>query len=153
MIYTELTKKALRLAFDAHRDQVDKTGLPYVFHPFHLAEQMEDEITVACALLHDVVEDTDYTFEALASMGFPEEVLEPLRLLTHNPVVPYMDYVRGISAHPVARAVKLADLRHNSDLSRMEPSQIDDWALMRQKKYLAAIELLTEEKEKSHHEQ
>ena len=153
MIYTDLTKKAMRLAFDAHRDQVDKTGMPYVFHPFHLAEQMEDEITATCALLHDVVEDTDYSFEDLQSMGFPEKVLEPLRLLTHDPAVPYMDYVRKISAHPVAREVKLADLRHNSDLSRMDPTQIDDWALMRQKKYLEAIELLIKEKEKAEHEQ
>ena len=61
MIYTPLTKKALRLCFDGHRDQVDKTGLPYVFHPFHLAEQMKDEYTTAVALLHDIVEDTDMT--------------------------------------------------------------------------------------------
>ena len=59
MIYTELTKKALALCFEAHKEQKDKTGLPYVFHPFHLAEQMDDEISTRGALLHDVVEDTD----------------------------------------------------------------------------------------------
>ena len=62
MLYTSLTKKALTLCFEAHKDQVDKTGLPYVFHPFHLAEQMDDELSTVCALLHDVVEDTDITF-------------------------------------------------------------------------------------------
>ncbi len=70
MIYTELTKKALRLCFEAHKDQLDKSGLPYVFHPFHLAEQMDAEETVCVALLHDVVEDTDYTLEDLIAMGF-----------------------------------------------------------------------------------
>ena len=65
MIYTEQTKKALRLCFAAHRDQSDKAGLPYVFHPFHLAEQMCDEHTVTVALLHDVVEDSDYRIEDL----------------------------------------------------------------------------------------
>ena len=81
MIYTKLTKAALRLCFEAHRDQVDKTGMPYVFHPFHLAEQMTDEITTAAALLHDVVEDTDYTLDDLTAMGFPKEVTDALAFL------------------------------------------------------------------------
>ena len=111
MIYTPLTKKALRLCFDAHREQVDKTGLPYVFHPFHLAEQMKDEYTTVCALLHDVVEDTDYTLDDLRSMGFPDAVVDALALLTHDPAVPYMDYVKVIATDPIARKVKMADLR------------------------------------------
>lgn len=65
MIYTPKTKKALKLCFDAHKDQVDKSGIPYVFHPFHLAEQMETEETTIVALLHDVIEDTSYTLEYL----------------------------------------------------------------------------------------
>ena len=81
MIYTPLTKKALRICFDCHKDQVDKTGLPYVFHPFHLAEQMTDEISTICALLHDVVEDTELTFDDLEKKGFPAEVTDVLRLL------------------------------------------------------------------------
>ena len=84
MIYTPMTKKALKLCFEAHRDQVDKTGMPYVFHPFHLAEQMDDEISTVCALLHDVVEDSEISFEELKEMGFPSEVIEVLRLLSHK---------------------------------------------------------------------
>ena len=141
MIYTDLTKKALKLCFLAHRDQVDKTGQPYVFHPFHLAEQMTDELSTVCALLHDVVEDTDYTFEDLAAMGFPEAVIEVLRLLTHEESVPYMDYIKELSKNPTARLVKLADLRHNSDLTRLD--EIDGYALRRNEKYLNAIEFLT----------
>lgn len=143
MIYTSLTKKALALCFKAHKEQTDKTGLPYVFHPFHLAEQMTDEISTVCALLHDVVEDTDITLCELSSMGFPEEVIAVLRLLTHDPAVPYMDYIKALSHHPVARAVKLADLAHNSDLSRMDV--VDEYALARTEKYKKAIALLTEQ--------
>ena len=142
MIYTPLTKKALRLCFDSHREQVDKTGMPYVFHPFHLAEQMTDELSTVCALLHDVVEDTALTLEDLTSMGFPREVTEVLALLTHDEAVPYMDYVREIAKHPVAKAVKIADLTHNSDLSRMDACEIDERALLRNEKYKAALALL-----------
>lgn len=142
MLYTPATKKALKLCFAAHKDQLDKSGLPYVFHPFHLAEQMDTEETTVAALLHDVVEDTDYTLADLAAMGFAPEVIEALALLTHGEDVEYMDYVRAIKPNPIARAVKLADLRHNSDLTRME--QVDDWAMKRQQKYLKAIELLEE---------
>ena len=61
MIYTPLTNRAMQIAYEAHHGQVDKCGMPYIFHPFHLAEQMEDEVTTVVALLHDVMEDTDYT--------------------------------------------------------------------------------------------
>ena len=140
MIYTPLTKKALKLCFEAHKNQVDKTGLPYVFHPFHLAEQMNDEITTVCALLHDVIEDTDYTFSDLENMGFPNEVIETLKLLTHEDNVPYMDYVINLSKNPNAKAVKIADLMHNSDTSRLD--EVDEWALKREEKYKKALEYL-----------
>ena len=142
MIYTALTKKALRLCFDAHKEQVDKTGIPYVFHPFHLAEQMTDEVSTVCSLLHDVVEDTDYTLEDLSKMGYPSEVIDVLRLLTHDPEVPYFDYVKAISVNHIAKQVKLADLAHNSDLSRMDESEIDARAIARTEKYKKAIDIL-----------
>ena len=140
MLYTDLTKKAMRLCFAAHAGQLDKGGVPYVFHPFHVAEQMEDELSTVVALLHDVVEDTDYTMEDLAQMGFPERALSALKLLTHDKRVPYLDYVAAIRHDPIARAVKLADLRHNSDLSRL--SNPDASALARVEKYRRAIALL-----------
>lgn len=140
MIYTELTKKALKLSFTAHKDQVDKSGIPYVYHPYHLAEQMETEETIVVALLHDVVEDTDYTFNDLQKMGFPDSVIEALRLMTHDPKIPYLDYVKKMKANPVASAVKLADLKHNSDLSRL--NRIDETALARVQKYEKAIQIL-----------
>ncbi len=140
MIYTEQTKKALKLCFEAHKKQVDKSGMPYVFHPFHLAEQMTDEETTIVALLHDVVEDTDYTLEDLKGMGFSPNVIDAIALMTHADGVDYMDYVSKIKENPIARAVKLADLKHNSDLSRLDV--IDEKALTRREKYLKALELL-----------
>ena len=120
MIYTELTKKALKLCFEAHKDQVDKTGIPDVFHPFHLAEQMNSEDEVCVALLHDTVEDTDITFEDLINEGFNDNIINALKLLTHNDDTPYMDYIYKIKGNPLARKVKLADLYHNSDLTRLD---------------------------------
>lgn len=140
MIYTDATKKALRLCFDAHKEQEDKSGLPYVFHPFHLAEQMQDEVTTIVALLHDVVEDTDYTLEDLKKEGFGDAVIDALALLTHDDDTPYMDYVARIKKNPIAKAVKLADLAHNSDLSRMDT--VDEKVMERNRNYQEAIALL-----------
>ena len=140
MIYTKLTCAAMRLCFDKHKNQVDKSGIPYVFHPFHVAESMEDEETTVTALLHDVVEDTDTTFEELTALGFPRRVVEALKLLTHEPGIPYFEYVEKIKENPIARAVKMADLAHNSDLSRLETVTRRD--LERIEKYKKAMEML-----------
>ena len=144
MIYTELTNKALRLAYHAHQGQVDQSGLPYIFHPLHLAEQMDDEISCCCAILHDVVEDTAITMEELAR-EFPPEVIRVLKLLTHAEDVAYEDYVRAIKEDPIAVKVKLADIAHNSDQTRfagidMDQGKLDYWAA----KYRRAKEVLLE---------
>ena len=140
MIYTDKTKKAMKLCFEAHKDQVDKSGMPYVFHPFHVAEQMKDEVTTVVALLHDVVEDTDYTLDDIAAMGFGQDVVDALALMTHDKNVPYLDYVAKLRNNPVARAVKLADLAHNSDPTRLDA--IDEKAKKRFDKYKKAIAIL-----------
>ena len=118
MVYTPLTIKAMKLAYAAHHGQTDKSGVPYIFHPYHVAEQMTDEFTACAALLHDVVEDTGLTFKELEDQ-FPKEVLDALRLLTHEKGVDYFEYVRAIKENPIAKAVKLADIAHNSDETRL----------------------------------
>lgn len=150
MIYTPLTNRAMRIAYDAHAGQVDKCGAPYVFHPYHLAEQMDDEATTCVALLHDVVEDTDVTLEDLAR-EFPAEVIDALRLLKHKPDVPYLDYVRALASNPVARAVKLADLRHNLDETRYAGGELPPVGELarRGEKYRAALALLEEAESKA----
>ncbi len=140
MLYTDLTKKAMKLCFEAHKGQTDKSGIPYVFHPFHLAEQMADEETIVTALLHDVVEDTAYTLGDLRSMGFPESVLSAIGLMTHDDETPYLEYVARLKNNPIARIVKLADLEHNSDLTRLDT--VDAKAQIRIEKYRKAIALL-----------
>ena len=137
-----MTKKALKLCFEAHKEQVDKSDMPYVFHPFHLAEQMKTEESTIVALLHDLVEDTEYTINDLTSMGFGKDITNAIALLTHADGVEYMDYVRAIKENPIAKAVKLADLKHNSDLSRLD--DINEKALQRKEKYQKAIALLEE---------
>jgi (p)ppGpp synthase/HD superfamily hydrolase len=143
MIYTNLTKQALKLCFAAHKEQVDKCGIPYVFHPFYLAQQMNTEYETVVALLHDVVEDTSYTLEDLRAMGYPAEVVEAVGLLTHDDDTPYLEYVARLKHNPLARAVKLADLKHNSDITRLDsPADLNP---ERAQRYCAARAMLEEE--------
>ena len=145
MIYTEKTKKAMQICFQAHKEQTDKSGVPYVFHPFHVAECMKDEASTVTALLHDVVEDTEWTFEQLQAEGFGENVIEALHLLTHKDGIfseeDYLQYVAVLKANPIARAVKIADLEHNSDLTRFG-TDITERDIMRAAKYQKALILL-----------
>ena len=120
MLYTPLTKEAMKLCFEAHKEQKDKSGLPYIHHPLHLAEQMTDEDTTIVALLHDVMEDADVTPEQLAERGFGQHIIDALLLMTHRDGVDYLDYVSKIKDNPIAKAVKLADLAHNSDTTRLD---------------------------------
>lgn len=140
MIYTPMTKKAIKVMFEAHKDQVDKNGMPYVFHPFHLAEQMTDENSTVVALLHDVIEDTDYTLKDLKNMGFSNEVCEALFFLKHDDNIPYEKYIEKIKTNNLAAIVKLADLKHNSDLSRLD--YVGERELQRAEKYKNAIDVL-----------
>ena len=142
MIYTEMTIKAMKLAYEAHAGQVDYNNVPYIFHPYHLAEQMDDEISCTIALLHDVVEDTNLTIEDL-EQEFPKSVTEIIKLLTHDENVDYFDYVRRIKTNPIATKVKLEDLKHNSDETRNAGLNVPEeklryWA----EKYAKAKDLL-----------
>ncbi len=145
MIYTELTNKAMKIAYEAHHGQVDKGGIPYIFHPYHLAEQMDDEISTCAALLHDVVEDTNVTFEELEN-EFPPAVIEVLKLLTHEDDEDYYVYVSRLKDNPVARKIKLADIAHNSDQSRLVGTDKDNPKTREyfRKKYAKAIEILND---------
>lgn len=128
------------IARKAHAGQFDKAGKPYIEHPAHVAASVEGDKAKAVAWLHDVVEDTDTTFEDLTEQGIDGEVIDALRLLTHDKSVPYMDYVAKVKTNELARTVKLADLAHNSDLSRLPV--VTDIDLDRVKKYKSAIQIL-----------
>ena len=143
MIYTDLTRKALRISFEAHKNQIDKAGVPYVYHPYEVASHMNDEYSTCVALLHDVIEDSTITLEDLKTEGFPREILDALICMTHSKEVPYLEYVRQLKKNPIARSVKLADLANNSDLSRLP--NISEKDLERIKKYKRAMEILKAE--------
>ena len=140
MLYTTQTRNAMRLAYSAHHGQSDRSGVPYIFHPLHLAEQMHTESEIVAALLHDVVEDTSVSLADLEKAGFSPEVIDAVRLLTHDKCVPYMDYINALKENPIARAVKLADLKHNSDLARLKDHS--EKTRERLEKYAAALEIL-----------
>lgn len=129
MIYTEMTIKAMKIAYEAHLGQLDYNDVPYIFHPYHLAEQMDDEVSCTVALLHDVVEDTPITLSDLEQI-FPAQVVEIVRLLTHDEGVDYFDYIREIKKNPIATKVKLEDLKHNSDESRSIGSNLSEEQLL-----------------------
>ena len=134
MVYTPLTIKAIKIAYKAHEGQYDQSGVPYILHPVHLAEQMTDETTTCTALTLPDLE-----------AEFPREITEAVQLLTHAPSDDYLDYVRRLCENPLARKVKIADLAHNSDVTRLssvtpDPMQLKHWRT----KYAAAKEIIRE---------
>lgn len=114
-----MLEKAIAIAVEAHRGQIDKAGKPYILHPMRvmLAGKSQDEMI--CGILHDVVEDTPISIEMLKNEGFSEEVLEALRLLTHDSALSYQDYIATITTNPLAIRVKLNDLHDNLNRDRL----------------------------------
>jgi (p)ppGpp synthase/HD superfamily hydrolase len=140
MIKTPLTTKAFNIARRAHAGQKDKGGMPYVLHVFRVAEEMTTEIETVVALLHDVVEDSNITFEDLIKIGIPNIAVDALKQLTRDKKTDYKDYIENIKQNTLATKVKLADLKHNSDINRIpNPTEYD---LKRLAKYKEAIKIL-----------
>lgn len=139
MINTKLTRKAMIIAYNAHQNQFDKANIPYIYHPIHIAEQMDTELECIVALLHDVVEDTDITLNDLEK-EFPKEVIDLLKILTHDKKVDYIEYIKKVKTNPIATKIKIADLKHNSDITRLENITTTD--LKRIEKYKKALEIL-----------
>lgn len=145
MIYTDLTKLALRIAYQAHHGQEDKGHTPYFCHVFHVAEQMENEDQTVTALLHDVVEDTEETIESLREKGIPENILRKVALLSRKESENYDLYIDRIieSGDPDVLRVKYEDLCHNLDESRTDKGQLPQKLLDRytrsRKKIQAAL--------------
>src|SRR5919206_3594826 len=110
---------AVSIAARAHRGQRDKAGAPYLLHPLRMMLRMETEPAMMAAVLHDVVEDTDWTLERLREAGFSEEVLEAVDCLTHRDGESYEQFVERVRTNPLARQVKVADLEDNMNVRRM----------------------------------
>ncbi len=141
MINTKLTRKAMIIAYDAHLNQVDKAGVPYIYHPIHLAEQMDSETECIVALLHDVVEDTKVTFLDLEK-EFSKEVILALKLLTRDKKIDYFEYIENLKNNNLARKVKIVDINHNLDETRLD--EITEKDVKRREKYQQALEILND---------
>ncbi len=119
-------ERAILIAAEAHAGQVDKAGAPYILHPLRLMLQMENTEDRIVAVLHDVVEDTDWTLERLRKEGFPQSTIEAIDSVTWRKHEDYEDFILRAAKNPIGRRVKLADLRDNCDLSRIaNPSETD----------------------------
>ena len=132
---------ALSIARKAHEGQLDKAGVDYIKHPIYVASQVDTEKEKAVALLHDVIEDSPVSAEELLQAGLPETVVTAVQVLTKKKEQDYQTYLETVKKNPLARVVKLADLKHNSDLSRL--SSITEKDRERLKKYKKAIDFLS----------
>ena len=140
MTGTEMVAAAKLIAKLAHKGQKDKAGMDYFTHPEAVAAMLDTPEEKTVAYFHDTVEDTDVTVEEIRSV-FGNEIADAVALMTHADGVPYMDYVKEIGKNPLARKVKLADLTHNMDISRIpDPTQKDYNRI--EKKYKPAYECL-----------
>ena len=139
MINTKLTRLASKIAYKAHEGQTDKAGVPYIFHPIHIAEQMDSEESCVVALLHDVVEDSDITLEIL-SKYFNDDIIAALRVLTKKENDDYVMYIKRVKTNKLATKVKIKDLEHNRDLTRLDEATDKD--RKRSMKYWEAIRYL-----------
>lgn len=140
-----LYDKALVIAHQAHSEQVDLGGVPYVYHCLFVASKFKDEVRKVVGLLHDVLEHSEISLEDLRNEGFPEVVLEALRVLWKVDL-DYLDYIEKVRINPIARDVKLEDLRHNMELNRLDEVTLKD--LYRVNKYRRALKSLLYEDEK-----
>ncbi|MEG0873836.1 MAG: GTP pyrophosphokinase [Clostridiales bacterium] len=132
--------KAYRIAENAHRGQKDKGGKDYILHPLAVCQRVDSDDEKIVALLHDVVEDSEITLEFLRDAGFPHHIMDAIATITKKKGQDYEAYIKGIKDNRLARTVKIADMRHNSDLSRLSVVTAID--LKRVEKYSKAIEYL-----------
>jgi (p)ppGpp synthase/HD superfamily hydrolase len=135
-------EKAMLIAFDAHRGSKDKAGAPYVLHPLWVMWKTDTEEEAAAAVLHDVVEDSEWTLEMLKMEGIPDDVVEAVDALTRRRNEPYKIYILRASKNPMAAKIKKLDLTHNLDKSRIpSPTKRD---IERWEKYGKALKTLVE---------
>ena len=138
----KLLSKAITLALNAHEGQFDKSGMPYAGHIMRVmaAGRTIDEKIVG--VLHDVAEDTDWTFDALLNEGFPVHIVDALRCVTKvSDCEPYDEFIERVKSNPLAVAVKINDLTDNMDVRRYK--ELSEWDVKRLRKYLKAYKELT----------
>ncbi|HTL18503.1 MAG TPA: hypothetical protein VL793_14800, partial [Patescibacteria group bacterium] len=114
----KLLEKAIQIAVNAHAGKTDRYGAPYILHAIRVMQRLVTTNEKIVGVLHDVIEDTEWTFEMLADQGFPAPIIDALKAVTKKEGEPYEDFVKRSAANPLAKRVKLADLEDNMDLRR-----------------------------------
>ena len=137
-----MLEKAIQIALEAHKGQTDKAGAPYLLHLIRVMNAGQTENEKICSILHDLVEDTPWTFEDLRREGFSEEVIKSLVCVTKQPNEPYTHFIERIKKNSLATKVKLNDLRDNMDITRL--TFITEEDTQRLNKYLSAYHFLSE---------
>lgn len=132
---------AIALAVKAHQGQLDKNGQPYILHPLRVMFRLEGDVEKIVGILHDVVEDSDLTFEDLREMGYGDDIIEALDGVTRRNDETYDEFVQRSRQHPISLRVKLADLEDNMDIRRL-PVEIREQDFERLKRYRRAWEVL-----------
>lgn len=141
--YHAMLEEAIEIATRAHGGQVDKSGMPYILHPLHVMNQVETLPQKIVAVLHDVIEDTHIELSILALHGFNNEIIEAVEAITKKSGESYDEYIKRVKNNELAKRVKIEDIKHNMDLTRIpNPTSRD---LKRFKKYKKALAELTEE--------
>jgi (p)ppGpp synthase/HD superfamily hydrolase len=137
-------ERAILIAAQAHLGQRDKAGTPYILHPLRMMMRMESDAAMIAAVLHDVVEDSEWTHEQLRGEGFSEEVLLAVDCLTHRDGETYDEFIARVRANTIAIQVKIADLEDNMNVKRLGEMTPKDMA--RIEKYHRAWRILKEER-------
>lgn len=140
--FAELREKAMQIAEQVHKNQVDKGGKPYINHPVRVERMCSRQEDRLVALLHDTVEDGDIASEILLIAGFPQEVVDAVLSVSRNIGEDYFDFIQRCKSNPIGRRVKLADLKDNMDITRL--NELTDKDIERLKKYHKAYKILEE---------
>ncbi len=133
-------EQAISVAIKAHSGQIDKAGQPYILHPLRLMLKFETTEEKIVAVLHDVVEDSDFTFDKLRDIGFPSFIIEALDCLTKRENEAYQTFISRLSKNELARKIKIEDIKDNLDLTRL--TQVNEKDFLRIKKYSEALRFL-----------
>lgn len=139
---TELREKAMQIAIKVHSGQIDKGGKDYISHPVRVAENSNSEEEKIVALLHDTIEDGDITSDYLLMQGFPRDIVEAVMSVTRNEGEDYFRFIHRCKENLIGRKVKIADLRDNMDITRL--NELTEKDIERLKKYHRAYRILTE---------
>ena len=142
--YNEQFQIALELAVEKHKNQTDKAGNPYILHPLHVMDNVNNKEGKIVAILHDIIEDTYITENYLLKIGLSKRIVDAVVALTRSEDMDYQEYIKNLSSNPLAKEVKLADLEHNMDLKRLPTLEEKD--LERNRKYQIAYHYLINNK-------